>query len=185
MSDTFTACAPKRHREFSAGLTAAGGNGSIQVLGWRLHATLVGVAALVALPLVPVPAAAAGPHGRRLPFGTWVRFDVGAQGSFDSQGVFRFRTDDRVRLRVVDGFCRGDRFRVFDNGRPRFKTSNVPVDPTCFEQPVATTGPEAWHDHSYSRGRRTLGPGRHRIRVRSIRSPFGGSSAFIEILRIG
>jgi hypothetical protein len=163
-------------------LTAAGGNGSIQVLGWRLHATLVGVAALVVLPLVRVPAAAA--HGRRLPFGTWVRFDVGAQGSFDSQGMFRFRTDERVRLRVVDGFCRGDRFRVFDNGRPRFETSNVPVDPTCFEQPVATTGPEAWHDHSYSRGGRTLGPGLHRIRIQSIRSPFGGSSAFLEILRI-
>ena len=138
------------------------------------------------LPLVPVPvpAAAATAHGRRLPFGTWVRFDVGAQGSFDSQGVLRFGSDGKVQLRVVDGFCRGDRYRVLDNGRPQFETSNVRVDPTCFEQPVATTGPEAWHDHSYSRGRRTLGPGPHRIRIRSIRSPFGGSSAFLEILRI-
>jgi hypothetical protein len=182
MSDTFTTSTPKRHREFSAGLTPADGNGSIQALGWRLHATLVGVAALVVLPLAPVPAAAA--HARHLPFGTWVRFDVGAQGSFDSQGVFRFRTDAKVRLRVVDGFCRGDRYRVFDNGRPRFETSNVPIDPTCFEQPVATTGPEAWHDHSYSRGRRKLGPGLHHIRIQSIQSPFGGSSAWIEILRI-
>jgi hypothetical protein len=184
MSDTFTTWISKRHREFSASLTSAGGNGSIQVLGWRLHATLVGVAALVVLPLVPMPAAAATAHGRPLPFGTWVRFDVGAQGSLDSQGVFRFRTDGKVRLRVVDGFCRGDRYRVFDNGRPRFQTSNVPIDPTCFEQPVATTGPEAWHDHSYSRGRRKLRPGLHHIRIESIRSPFGGSSAWIEILRI-
>jgi hypothetical protein len=161
-------------------LTAEGGGGSIQVLGWRRQATLVGVAALAVLPLVPVPAAAAA--SRRLPFGTWVRFDVGAVGSLDSQGIFRFRSDTKVRLRVVDGFCRGDRFRVFDRGRPLFQTSDVPVDQTCLEQPFATTGPEAWHDHTYSRGRKTLGPGRHRISISSIRSPFGGSSAWIEIL---
>jgi hypothetical protein len=165
-------------------LTAAAGDGSIQVLGWRLHATVVGVAALALLPLAPVPAVAAAAHARPLPFGTWVRFDVGAQGSFDSEGVFRFRTETRVRLRVVDGFCRGDRFGVSDNGRALFETSDVPVDPTCLEQPFATTGPEAWHDHTYSRGRRKIGPGLHRIRIRSIRSPFGGSSAWIKILRI-
>jgi hypothetical protein len=144
----------------------------------------VGVAALGVLPLVPVPAATAAVHARPLPFGTWVRFDVGAQGSFDSQGVFRFRTDTRVRLRVVDGFCRGDRYRVLDHGRPLFETSDVAVDPTCLEQPFATTGPEAWADHTYSRGRRKLGPGEHRIHIRSIRSPFGGSSAWIEVLHI-
>jgi hypothetical protein len=141
------------------------------------------MAAIALLPLAPVPAVAAA-DARRLPFGTWVRFDVGAQGSLDSQGVFRFRSDTRVRLRMVDGFCRGDRFRVFDNGRARFDTSDVPVDSTCLEPPFATTGPEAWHGHGYSRGRGKLGPGLHRIRIRSIRSPFGGSSAWIEVLPI-
>jgi hypothetical protein len=165
-------------------LTTGGGGGSIQVLGWRLHATLVGVAALVVLPLAPVPVAAAAAGARRLPFGTWVRFDVGAVGSLDSQGVFRFQSDTKVRLRVVDGFCRGDRFGVFDRSHPLFQTSDVAIDQTCLEQPFATTGPEAWHDHTYSRGRRKLGPGSHHIRISSIRSPFGGSSAWIEILHI-
>ena len=90
----------------------------------------------------------AAASSRRLPFGTWVRFDVGAVGSVDSQGIFRFRSDTKVRLRVVDGFCRGDRFRVFDRGRPLFQTSDVAIDQTCLEQPFATTGPEAWHDHT-------------------------------------
>jgi hypothetical protein len=159
------------------------GGGSIQVLGWRKHATLVGVAALVVLPSTLMPGTAEA-HARQLPFGRWVRFDVGARGSSDSQGVFRFRTESSVRLRVVDGFCRGDRFRVSDHHRLLFDTSNVAVDATCLEQPFATTGPEAWHDHTYSRGRHRLGPGLHRIRIRSLRSPFGGSSAWIEVLPV-
>jgi hypothetical protein len=29
-----------------------------------------------------------------------------------------------------------------------------------------------------------LGPGRHRIRIRSLRSPFGSSTGFIEVIRV-
>jgi len=60
----------------------------------------------------------------------------------------------------------------------------VPVDADCDRMPFATTGPEGWNEAGYSRGRLTLAPGRHRIRLRSLRSPFGGSTGFIEILRV-
>jgi hypothetical protein len=141
---------------------------------------------MVALALLLLPASAAGSKqtARTLPFGQWVAFDAGPAGSFDAQGLFTFRSDTKVLLRVTDAFCRGDRFRVLDHGRRVFTTSNVPVDSDCDRQPFATTGPEGWHDHGYSRGRHVFGPGRHRIRIRSLRSPFGGSTGWLEVLRV-
>jgi hypothetical protein len=165
------------------GLTGAGGGGSIQFLGRRIYATLVGVAALFVLPLSS--AHAAPPiKTQALPFGHWVRFGIGAKGTYDLQGVFTFTSAGPVRVRVADGLCRGDRYRVLDHGRPVFQTSNVAVDQTCMEEPFATTGSEGWHDPGYSRGEGRLGPGSHRIRIRSTRSPFGGSTAWVEVLRI-
>ena len=145
----------------------------------------VGVATtLFALLLLPASAAGTRQVPRPLPFGRWVAFDAGAAGSFDAQGLFQFRSHTKVVLRVTDGFCRGDRFRVLDHGRRVLTTSKAPVDSDCDERPFATTGPEGWHDHGYSRGRHVLEPGRHRIRIRSLRSPFGGSTGWLEVLRV-
>jgi opacity protein-like surface antigen len=147
-----------------------------------MQATLVGVAVLAVLPLTTASAAPAV-KTQQLPFGHWVRFGVGGQGTYDFQGVFTFQSDGPVRLRVTDGFCRGDRFGVLDHGHALFQTSDVPVDQTCLEQPFATTGSEGWHDSGYSRGSTPLGPGPHRIRLRSVLSPFGGSTGWLEVLR--
>jgi hypothetical protein len=139
---------------------------------------------LLALLLAPASAAAARQQARPLPFGQWVAFDAGTAGTFDAQGLFTFASQTPVRLRVTDGFCRGDRFTVLDHGRRVLTTTKVNVDRDCDRQPFATTGPEGWHDPGYSRGRIILGPGRHRIRIRSLRSPFGGSTGFIEALQV-
>lgn len=138
----------------------------------------------LALLLAPASAAAARQHPRPLPFGQWVAFSAGAAGTFDAQGLFAFASETPVILRVTDAFCRGDRFAVLDHGRRVRTTTAVHVDTDCEQQPFATSGPEGWHERGYSRGRVVLGPGRHRIRIRSLRSPFGGSTGFIEVLRV-
>jgi hypothetical protein len=137
---------------------------------------------LLALLAAPAAASAARQQARPLPFGQWVAFDAGTVGTFDAQGLFTFASDTPVRLRVTDGFCRGDRFSVLDHGVRVLTTSDVNVDADCDRLPFATSGPEAWNDGGYSRGRLTLAPGRHRVRLRSLRSPFGPSTGFIEIL---
>jgi hypothetical protein len=140
-------------------------------------------AAIVGLVVVPSAAAAAVPT-QHLPFGRWVAFDIGGVGSFDTQGVFTFMSEDPVILRVTDGYCRGDRYRVLDHGHRLLLTSNSPLDPTCDDQPFQTDPVQAWHDATYSKARRRLAPGYHRIHIRSVRSPFGGSTAWLRIVRV-
>ena len=140
---------------------------------------------LLALLLFPASAAGARQRPRQLPFGQWVAFNAGLAGTFDAQGLFKFTSEKRVVLRVTDGFCRGDRYRVLDHGRRIATTTLVPVDTTCSELPFASTGPEAWHAPGYSRIRLVLQPGFHRIRIRSLRSPFGASTGFLYIYRLG
>jgi hypothetical protein len=55
----------------------------------------------------------------------------------------------------------------------------------CTRLLFASTGPHGWNDPGYSRIRIVLPPGRHRIRIRSLRSPFGASTGFLQINRIG
>jgi hypothetical protein len=140
---------------------------------------------LLALLILPASAAGAKQRARHLPFGQWVAFDAGVAGSFDAQGLFKFSSEKRVVLRVTDAFCRGDRYRILDHGHRRAITRDVPVDTLCAQLPFASTGPEGWNDAGYSRVRVVLAPGRHRIRIRSLRSPFGSSTGFLRISRIG
>ncbi len=141
---------------------------------------------MVALALLIFPASAAGAtqRARHLPFGQWVAFNAGLAGTFDAQGLFRFSSERRVALRVTDAFCRGDRYRILDHGHRKGTTRWVPIDTTCTRLPFASTGPEGWSEPGYSRIRIVLRPGHHRIRIRSLRSPFGASTGFIFISRI-
>jgi len=146
----------------------------------------VSLAVLVlALLISPASAAGAPQRARQLPFGQWVAFDAGLAGTFDAQGLFKFTSRKRVVLRVTDAFCRGDRYRVLDHGHRIGTTSRVRVDTTCSELPFASTGPEGWNSPGYSRVRLVLQPGFHRIRIRSLRSPFGASTGFLFISRLG
>jgi hypothetical protein len=139
---------------------------------------------LLALLISPASAAGAKQRARHLPFGEWVAFDAGLAGSFDAQGLFKFSSEQRVGLRVTDAFCRGDRYRILDHGHRLAITRDVPVDTLCARLPFASTGPEGWKDPGYSRVRVVLAPGWHRIRIRSLRSPFGPSTGFLRISRI-
>jgi hypothetical protein len=132
---------------------------------------------LLALLISPASAAGAQQRARHLPFAQWV--------AFDAQGLFRFSSEKRVVLRVTDAFCRGDRYRILENGHRKGMTSAVPVDATCTRLPFASTGPEGWNEPGYSRLRLVLPPGHHRIRIRSLRSPFGSSTGFLYIYRLG
>jgi hypothetical protein len=161
---------------------AASGLGVATVV-WARVQTVGAAIALCAL-LVAAPSASARQHATPIAFGQWTPFDAGAAGSFDAQGLFSFRSDGPVIVRVTDAFCRGDRYRLLDHGHRKLTTSNVRVDMTCMQQPFASTGPEGWHDRGYSRGHVRLGPGRHRLRIRSLRSPFGSSTGFIEVIRV-
>jgi hypothetical protein len=140
---------------------------------------------LLALLISPASAAGAKQRARHLPFGQWVAFNAGLAGSFDAQGLFRFSSQKRVVLRVTDAFCRGDRYRILDHGHRRGITTQVPTDTSCTRLPFASTGPEGWNEPGYSRVRLVLAPGRHRIRIRSLRSPFGASTGFLFIYRLG
>ncbi len=140
---------------------------------------------VLALLISPASAAGATPRAQHLPFGQWVAFDAGVAGSFDAQGLFTFSSQKRVALRVTDAFCRGDRYRILDHGHRLAITGDAPVDTLCAQLPFASTGPEGWNDAGYSRVRVVVAPGRHRIHIRSLRSPFGPSTGFLRISRIG
>jgi len=129
-------------------------------------------------------ATASGGGDPRLGFGVWTPFQFGPKGSFNEEGAFRFRSGAPVRLRVVDAFCRGDRFRVFDHGVRVFVTTRVPADTeqSCGESAVGNPH-VAWNDPSYSRGSLLLGPGSHSIRIQAIRSPFGSGTGFLKAIR--
>jgi hypothetical protein len=120
----------------------------------------------------------------RLDFGVWTPFEFGRKGSFDFDGAFTFHSSSPVRLKVVDAFCRGDRFRVFDHGVRVFVTTLVPADTeqACGEGGVGNPH-DAWNDPTYSRGSLLLGPGSHSITIQAIRSPFGGGGAFLKAIR--
>jgi hypothetical protein len=120
----------------------------------------------------------------KLDFGVWTGFSFGRKGSFNFDGAFTFHSKSRVRLRVVDAFCRGDRFRVFDNGVRVFVTTLVAADTNDSCAATGISNPhDTWNDPSYSRGSLLLGAGSHSVRIQAIRSPFGGGSAFLKAIR--
>jgi hypothetical protein len=86
-------------------------------------------------------------------------------------------------LRVTDGLCRGDRFRVYDRGFPIFLTSKVATDPSCDDVPHVSFPRRAWEDQTYSKGRFLLEPGWHKIRIQAVNSPFGGGGAWLQAIR--
>jgi hypothetical protein len=124
-------------------------------------------------------AATATATDTQLSFGQWTLFTFGGPGSFNFEGAFTFWSRHPVLLRVTDGFCRGDRFRVHDRGFPIFLTSRVAIDPSCDDIPLVGLPSVAWFDQTYSKGAFLLQPGFHRVRIQAMASPFGGGAAWL------
>jgi len=105
-------------------------------------------------------------------------FWSGGDGSF-SGDVFTFSSPGPTILRVTDDFCRGDRFRIFDNGVLVGDTSEVPIETGC----SAAVGPDAAFANPdvHSSGSFNLGPGAHTIAIQAIVSPFGGGRGYIRV----
>src|SRR5437870_1464253 len=96
-----------------------------------------------------------GPMGIDPPLvvnGGWQIFSWGAGiNPFDLEGPFTFTSASPVVLKVTDAFCKGDQFRVYDNGVQIFDTTAVPVG-TC-PGPADTGDPNtAFNDPTYSHG---------------------------------
>ncbi len=107
--------------------------------------------------------------------GGWASFNFGGPGSFDSEGAFTFATPGPAAVKVTDAFCRGDRFRIYDNGVPIGDTSAVPVG-EC-----GTSDPDiAFADPTFSHGSFQVGGGNHAITIQAIDSPFGSGGAFLR-----
>ena len=111
------------------------------------------------------------------------RFFFGAEGTF-STDVFTFSSASPTILRITDDFCKGDRFRIFDNGVPIGDTSVVPIG--SVDDCAGFGGPSgdpvaAFASTVYSHGSFPLGPGNHSITILAIVSPFGGGRGFIKV----
>jgi len=109
----------------------------------------------------------------------WQQFSWGGPGTpFDNQGAFTLTAGVGTVLKVTDAFCKGDQFRVFDNGVQIFDTSLVPVDLACS---VSIGDPDvAFADPTYSKGSIALASGVHSITIQTIINPFLSGAAFIR-----
>lgn len=117
--------------------------------------------------------------------------DVGfyqfAFGNYGTFGFARFNFDlhHYSLLTVVDGFCEGDNFLIWDNGVPLFNTTQGcigEVTGTCnFYQPVPQL---ALEDGAHCYGTIVLPPGPHNITIEILNSPFTGGSAFTMLQKI-
>jgi hypothetical protein len=94
---------------------------------------------------------------------------------------FTFTSTGVVRVDVTDDFCKGDQFRVYDNGEMIGDTSPVDVEETCSPE----IGPEAaFNDATYSSGSFYLGPGDHSIEIVAITNPWDGGRGYIRVVQI-
>lgn len=111
----------------------------------------------------------------------WIQFGwpPGPPTPYNIEGPFTFASTVTTRLAIVDAFCKGDQFRVYDNSYPLGDTNPVPVDVNCAN--TATDPVAALADPAYSRAVFTLTPGYHSIVIQTIVNPFDGGGAFLRV----
>jgi len=95
---------------------------------------------------------------------------------FNVEGPFTVESPSRLIVRVTDDYCRGDVFRVFDNGDPVGETPWVPVGGCEFRGPDA-----AFLDPSYSSGAFPIGTGPHAIAIQVITNPFASGEGYLRV----
>jgi hypothetical protein len=164
-------------------------------------AILIGTLGVLAVILWTAPAADAGPIGLGGPWLEFVFLEAGvpATGCFPADPAGLSCTPSAggnsifadappytfvapaggAIVTVVDAFCRGGAFSVFDFGG---LIGTTPVVPTVCGAPGETTDPAvAVLDPTYSSGVFFLAQGPHEISFSALVSPFGAGAAYFRV----
>jgi len=119
--------------------------------------------------------AAANPTTPAIVNSGWVDWYWDSNGT---GGPFDFTTSSTTYMIVVDSYCRGDQFAVYDNGVFLGNTTSVPEDPECDDLPVRNGPVESFLDPTFSSWEFTLEPGDHSVTFAVIVNPFGSGGAY-------
>jgi hypothetical protein len=107
-------------------------------------------------------------------------FSYGPSHTFSYQN-FLVKLRQPVWLTVTDCYCPGDRFQVFDNGKPIMVTTECPlVTPSC----DVSYEDNAWsclNNPDFCKGVVLLDAGHHNLTIATINSEVGGGAAFIRM----
>lgn len=130
-------------------------------------------------PSAPTP----GPMAPITPGSGWASFSWDLQTlPGDADPTFEF--DGPAKVTVVDAFCTGDRFRIYDNGVLVLTTSPDAPDVCLFPERANDPDTALTRPQFYSQGILFVGEGSHSIRVEVIESYFDGTfsgGAFIRV----
>lgn len=109
----------------------------------------------------------------------WQTFYWSGSGPvYNIEGPFTF-SGGAARLTVVDAFCGGDQFAIYDNGVLIGNTSVAPPDPIC--EGTAGDPDSALASSAYTRGVFLLPPGPHAITIQIVVNPFSEGGAFLRV----
>jgi len=100
---------------------------------------------------------------------------------FNSEGPFTYTAAAPSVVTVTDAFCKGDVFRVYDNGNPIGDTSTVAAAATCPAGGDTTDPNVAVHDTAYSHGHFLVPAGNHAITIQTIVNPFSSGGAYLRV----
>ncbi|MEO8083284.1 MAG: proprotein convertase P-domain-containing protein [Ardenticatenales bacterium] len=98
-------------------------------------------------------------------------------------GSIDFSHPTNVTVRITDGFCTGDSFRLYDAGRVVLETPRVANDaPNCtvFEDDPS----QAFDSPLFSHGEVVLPAGSHSLTIQAIDSPYGTGAGFLEVAHL-
>ncbi len=146
-------------------LAPAAGAGSTNGGGGAQAASGVGAQAAISEPVGPG-------------LGWYSFFWNGPGTQFVEPSPFTYSATKPSVVSVTDAFCRGDRFRVLDNGVPIGDTT-PPTGIDC--QPNIDNPFFAFSDPTYSHESFLLPPGSHSITIQVIANPYDGGGGYIRV----
>ncbi len=132
-----------------------------------------------ASPEAPVP----GPMAPITPGSGWANFSW-SLAALPGDAAPTFEFDGPAKVTVVDAFCTGDRFRIYDNGVLVLTTSPDAPDVCSFPERANDPDTALTLPQFYSQGVLFVGPGSHSIRIELIESYFEGSFSGAAFIRV-
>lgn len=111
----------------------------------------------------------------------WLLFAFRAGSSKTFSTNFEFKTDQPVRVSLVDLFCRGDSFSIWDKGQLVAQSSRALADADCEERMISPF--EAMQDGRWSSVVFELRSGDHNLVIKTVDSPFQGEGGGVAAIR--